>query len=216
MSARRGQQRRVFALAKDLGLDTVTRHELQERVTGERSLTKMNAGQLDLLAGALERRARALVPGSSYRPVLRALWISAHCLGVVRTPGWGALAAWMAREAGVDSALWIEPELQGRLVERLKAWLARPAGKGGGGVDWPAAESPRQAVLLAQRRLLGLEPEEPLAHRPADRGQAVRIDARIRFLGSLIRRFREPGKPMPELDGEGRAYVRQALESGRA
>ena len=91
---------------------------------------------------------------------LRALWISAFHLGVVRERTDAALAAWLGRETGADAAR-ATPAALARATRTLEAWLARAAG-----VDWRPHLSlgrngrvretrrPKARVLEAQWRLL--------------------------------------------------------------
>ena len=100
---------------------------------------------------------------------LRALWISAFHLGLVRDSSDGALAAWLRRQTGRDaghadaglSPDGLTPDGIARAIQPLEAWLARAAG-----VDWRPHLSlgrsghvreirrPRARVLEAQWRIL--------------------------------------------------------------
>ena len=84
---------------------------------------------LEALGG--EAPARASLPENSHTSKLRALWISAWCLGVVRNRSDDALAAFIRRQAGIDAARWATPAQTAAAIEALKDWMERD-----GGVDW--------------------------------------------------------------------------------
>ena len=102
-----------------------------------------------------------IADGPHHRKI-RALWLSAWNLGVTASRSEAALATFVKRQTGMDAAVWAhDPALSAKVVEGLKAWLARPVDKGGAGVDWSACagpdgptDNPRLRVLEAQRRIL--------------------------------------------------------------
>ena len=107
--------------------------------------------------------APALPSGPATRK-LRALWISAFHLGLIRDSSDGALAAWLRRLQHLDAGhadAGLTPDSIARAIQPLEAWLARAAG-----VDWRPHLSvgrrghvrevrrPRARVLEAQWRIL--------------------------------------------------------------
>ena len=163
---RAGLIRAVHARAREIGLDLDARRALQERAAGKSSCADMSAAELRRVleemypgrtrpdAGA--SRARDTLPDSPGAAKLRALWISAWHLGVVRDRTDAGLAAWLRRQTGLDAAAWAAPAAVAAAVEALKSWLTREAG-----VCWepyaaypkPIA-NPRARVLEAQWRRL--------------------------------------------------------------
>lgn len=87
----------------------------------------------------------------------RALWIAAWHLGVVADSSEEALAAFVRRQAKVDALQWLHPDAAPKVIEGLKAMMARKAG-----VDWsgyrffgaPPQYRPKARILEAQWRIL--------------------------------------------------------------
>ena len=158
---------------------------------------------------------RERLPKGGATQKLRALWISAWHLGVVRDRRDSALAAWLRQQAGVDAAAWVGPGQAAKAVEALKTWMSRVAG-----VDWRPHillgqdgrtrqfENPRARVLEAQWRILhqagvvkvaGDGALAVYAAKHAELGRADshlalndrQADALIRHFGELIRHFGE-------------------------
>ena len=152
---------------------------------------------------------------------MRALWISAFHLGVVRERGDEALAAWLGRQTGAEAAR-ATPAALARAARALEAWLARAAG-----VDWRPHLSlgrngrvretrhPKARVLEAQWRLL-------------HRRRLVRIGS-VAALGAYAARHAGLGRldshlalTEPQSDalirhlGRRIRAARDALEEGRA
>lgn len=172
-------RRAIFGECRRLGLDQETRHALQVRVTGKSSLTEMDdaemrrvlrelqGGQRQIRAGGrkagksadLARRTgkpvehfqrREVLPAGPHRSKLRALWICAYELGVVRDRRDEALAAWLCRQTGLDAAVWATPAQTAACIEALKDWMTRD-----GGVDWrPYAVSGKRPVHKPRARVM--------------------------------------------------------------
>ena len=158
--------------------------------------------------------APALPSGTATRK-LRALWISAFHLGLIRDSSDGALAAWLRRLQHLDAGhadAGLTPDSIVRAIQPLEAWLARAAG-----VDWRPHLSvgrsghvrevrrPRARVLEAQWRILCRQRRVRIgshaalgayASRFAGLGRAdshvalsdAQADALIRHLGQCIRK----------------------------
>lgn len=197
-------RRAIFARCRAAGIDDGARRDLQRRATGKASLTQMSLSEMGAVLEALggEAPARASLPENSHTSKLRALWISAWCLGVVRNRSDDALAAFIRRQAGIDAARWATPAQTAAAIEALKDWMERD-----GGVDWsPYArdgarpkEYPRARVLEALWRKL----HRAGAVRVADPGalhhwvvartgdQRCYVDLGAREQDGLIREFGE-------------------------
>lgn len=185
--------RAVQARRRQLDLGEEEYRDLLERAAGKRSCREL--GTVGLGAVLLElgklRPAGALpdLPGASK---LRALWICGWHLGVVQDRRDSALAAFVRRECGVDSARWATARNLGKAIDRLKAWLRREAG-----VEWPShawvtplpsgperALGEAVAVLEAQHRILGLDP-------PNTKTMTIEaVNLRIASLGDAVRNAR--------------------------
>ena len=159
--------------------------------------------------------APSLPSGSATRK-LRALWISAFHLGLIRDSSDGALAAWLRRQTSLDADAVLAPDGIAHAIQPLEAWLARA-----GGVDWRPHLSlgrsgrvrevrrPRARVLEAQWRILHRQGRVRIgssaalgayASRFAGLGRAdshlalsdAQADALIRHLGKSIRAASAP------------------------
>ena len=153
----------------------------------------------------------ALPAGPATRK-LRALWISAFHLGLVRDSSDGALAAWLRRLEILDADTCLAPDGVAHAIRPLEAWLAR-----GGGVDWRPHLSlgrsghvrevrrPRARVLEAQWRILY-------------RQGRVRIGSHA-ALGAYASRFAGLGRADSHLalsDAQADALIRHLDKSIRA
>ena len=152
------------------------------------------------------------LPSGSATRKLRALWISAFHLGLIRDSSDGALAAWLRRLLNLDAETCLTPDGIAHAIQPLEAWLARA-----GGVDWRPHLSfgrsghvrevrrPRARVLEAQWRILYRQGRVRIgshaalgayASRFAGLGRAdshlalndAQADALIRHLGRCIRK----------------------------
>jgi hypothetical protein len=78
------------------------------------------------------RRASDTADGP-YAGKLRALWISAYNLGIVRNRDDRAMIAFVQRQAKVSHTRFLtDPKDAAKAIEALKSWIARE-----GGFDWP-------------------------------------------------------------------------------
>lgn len=105
--------------------------------------------------------AGALNLSGPYAGICRALWISGWNLGVFEAREDTALVAFVKRQTGIEHLNWVRDPADGsKVVEALKAWIAREAG-----VTWPAksadAEARKLAVVRAQLARLG-NPDVPV------------------------------------------------------
>jgi phage gp16-like protein len=174
----------IHAVKARLGLDDAAYRDVIEALTGQRSAKGLTAPQaarvLDHFNGlsgqprstfksglpdALPRQAGpgrgaaagALALDGAYAPKLRALWITAHDLGIVRDRTDAALVSFVARQTGIVHTRWLrDPADAARVIEALKSWISRE-----GDVTWPARTADpldiKRAVLEAQwRRLIAL------------------------------------------------------------
>ncbi len=152
--------RRIHAEARSRGMDKEARVALQRRATGKESCADMTAVELRSVIAEMGR-SRDRLPSSPMTGKVKALWISAWHLGVVRDRTDAACASWLRRQTGLDAAAWAKPAAMAKAVQALKSWLAREAG-----VDWRPhlslgrdgrereVERPRARVLEAQWRIL--------------------------------------------------------------
>jgi phage gp16-like protein len=157
----------VHVARKQLDLDEDAYRAMLERVSGQRSAKDLTPGELDAVIAEMKRigfepsskprRGRLEGP---YAGKLQALWIAGWNLGVVRDRSDAALTAFILRQTGIPTSRWLRyPEDARRVIEALKAWLAREAG-----VDWhpirsveAAFNDPRYRIVNAQfARLVAL------------------------------------------------------------
>ncbi|MEX0971502.1 MAG: regulatory protein GemA [Paracoccaceae bacterium] len=159
-----------------LNIDEETARDLYERVTGKRSLRAMTIYEHGAVIEEMKRQGfephakkgsqRAL--SGRYAPVLRALWLSAWNLGVIRNRDDQALIAFVARQTQIDHLNWVkDPADAARAIEALKAWIRRESGCDElyryikGRPDWH--NNPKLQVLDAQWDILAAAGAAPAA-----------------------------------------------------
>lgn len=204
-SASAAQIGAIHTIAKRLGLDEDTRRELIASVAGgKRSSRELTSGEairvIDRLktiqgggAGATATGARTM--DGDYAPKLRALWLSGWHLGVVSDRTDAALLAFLERQTGLSHSRFLrDPKDARKVIEALKAWLARAAG-----VEWPTRAGADQvhqskcAVHDALRsRLQAAGADITDMPHPGAMTEAE-IDAEIRAGGALLRRLLKGG-----------------------
>lgn len=148
----------IYAGAAAVGLtDDEDRRDFYHRVTGKRRLREMNGTEKEAVVAELRKlgfkpgpRTRSLT--GPYARKLQALWISGWNLGLVDSARDAALLAFVKRQTGFEATRFLrDPMDAAKVIEGLKAWLARD-----GGVVWdpkpcPAwLKEPAAKVALAQ------------------------------------------------------------------
>jgi hypothetical protein len=165
----------IHGLAGRIGMDEAERRAFMRGRAGVDSAKLLTAAQADLVIAALRNIAgdKARPPGSVagldsvVAKKLRALWIAAYNLGVVRDRTDRAMLAFVERQTGVSHTRFLgEPAQGNKAVEGLKSWLAREAS-----VTWPAKPDVvgnKRAILDAQwLRLVAIGAVTPFAsHMP--------------------------------------------------
>jgi phage gp16-like protein len=106
-----------------------------ERVTGKRSLKEMTGAELGKIVDALHASgAPRLRPkdftgrrraDSDQARMIRGLWLELHHLGAVEDPSEAAIAKFVRRQTGNDALAWIDSIGANKVIEALKAWVAR-------------------------------------------------------------------------------------------
>jgi len=130
---------KIHVGCKQLGIDEEDRRDLYERVTNKRSLTDMSPAEQAQVVDELKRlgfkpTSKASRKGleGQYAPKLQALWIACWNLGLTRSKTDASLLAFVKRQTGVDHTRFLRhAEDANKVIEALKAWMAREAG-----VDW--------------------------------------------------------------------------------
>lgn len=140
------------------------------RVRSSKQLTPAQAGaaidRLKVMSGQGEPMAQGAVAGLD-TPIgskLRALWIAAHDLGLVRDRTDRAMLAFLQRQTKVSHTRFLKhPSDATAAIEALKSWMARDAG-----VAWPVSgagvTAQKQAVIEAQwMRLIDIGEVQPFS-----------------------------------------------------
>jgi len=153
------QIKTIHTLTNKGGLSDDDYRALLKRETGAASSRDLNARQADHLIATLRAstgntgRTKSNTAAGRYAPVLQALWIAGHNLGVVKNRDDAALIAFVQRQTGVSHTRFLtNSEDARRAIEALKKWLTREAG-----VIWPRGTDPaarKMAVLEAIARRL--------------------------------------------------------------
>jgi hypothetical protein len=104
-------------------------------VTGQRSLRAMKGPQLAAVNEEMIRlgfkpsKAKGGKLSGTYGPKMRALWIAAWNLGVVRNSRDEALIAWVYRQTQIEHVNWVRfPEDANKAIDALKLWMRRESG----------------------------------------------------------------------------------------
>lgn len=187
------QIRLVHTLKGRAGLDEATYRGVLAgfAVTSSKALTTEQAAELiDRLkgGGAAPRHPGALpMTGAAARKV-QALWIAGWCLGVIHDRTDRAACAFIESQTGLKRAAWLRGPDGNRVIEALKAWLAREAG-----VAWMlhdgASNPDRVAVVDAQlRRLRALGRTPDVGGVSLAQAGSRELDALIQSLGRTLRR----------------------------
>jgi len=143
---------KLHVLKGQMGLDDGDYRDMLETQFGKRSSTALSIAELETvvkrLGDATQTAPRMTGP---YAPKLRALWLSAWNLGVVRNRSDDALVAFVKRQTGLEAVRWLrDAGAAAKAIEALKSWMVREAG-----VNWAAhPHNPRAAVVDAQWRAL--------------------------------------------------------------
>jgi len=201
-SDRRAMLAKVHLAAKELGLDEDARRDVIQRMTGHRSSAELNEAQLGAVIGEFKRlgwtaKPRAAAPAArpgkprpANHPVAlkaRAMWISLHHLGVVRSPGEPALEAFAKRQLGVDRLAWADQSQGYRLIEALK----KMAERAGWSQDLSMV-APERHVWSLKARLV--QRQAPILGLPAVRmhdATEADLDRMAREMGPKVRAMRE-------------------------
>ena len=152
------QIRAIHALKKSAGLtDDDYRGLLKDRyrVASSKDLSESAAGglieQLKELGGQAGSRRPKDTASGKYASVLRALWLSAYNLAIVRDHDDRALIAFVQRQTGVSHTRFLTEEAEGaKAIEALKSWIARETG-----ITWPTMATARQmgvTISTARKR----------------------------------------------------------------
>lgn len=192
----------IHTIAKRIGLDEESRRDLIAATTGKRSARELDMGEairvIDRLktiqgGGSAPAAKGARTLDGDYAPKLRALWISGWHLGVVHDRTDAALLSFLERQTGIAHTRFLRSPADARkVIEALKAWLARAAG-----VEWPSERGAsvalsKCAVYSALRRRLteaGADEHMPDTSMMTE-GE---IDAAIRTGGARLRRLLKGG-----------------------
>ena len=149
---RRSLLAKVHVLAKQSGLEGDTYRDFLERETGARSASALSDKQLAHVCELMSRKPGAVAAAASgpYAAKLRALWLSAHHLGIAKSKTDEAMLAFIKRQTGIESTRFlINAADANKAIEGLKAWMERH------GVHWwKWPDAPRRAVVEAQVRRL--------------------------------------------------------------
>jgi alkanesulfonate monooxygenase SsuD/methylene tetrahydromethanopterin reductase-like flavin-dependent oxidoreductase (luciferase family) len=182
------QIRALQAARRSFGMDDDDYRAWLAREAGVGSTRDLTRAQAAALLDQLNRRGRrapAATASGRYTAKLRALWISAWHLGVVRERDDRALIAFVERQTGLTHTRFLtDAKEASKAIEALKSWIARQAG-----VVWPKdggdALSAKRAVLRAQARMLAGEHgvNALTLHVPDDQ-----LDVSIAEFGRQIRR----------------------------
>ncbi len=132
---RRGMLGKVHIARKQLGLDEATYRALVLRVTKVESTAQASDAALHRLLAEFQRlgfrpsrRAPAVASDKRHVRLIGALWSELAPYLTDASPE--ALRAFCKRQTGVDAPEFLGGHQANKVIEALKAWLAREAAKG--------------------------------------------------------------------------------------
>ncbi|ARR57209.1 hypothetical protein HY78_15685 [Rhizorhabdus wittichii DC-6] len=152
---------KVHLASKALGLADDDYRAVLERITGQRSAARCDAGQLVAVIAEFKRLGFKPMPRAIRRPApashpiarkARAMWISLHQLGAIADPSERSLEAFCKRQVGVDRLHWANHAQGYRLIEALKAIAERHGWR----QDVPTGLSAGERTELLRDRLADL------------------------------------------------------------
>ncbi len=131
---RKSRIRLIHTAKRELGLDKDAYRDLLARETGKRSAKDLDIDQLGKVVEALRRagfraKPKARTLKEPQHRLIAALWRELHEAGAVADGTARALSAFVRRQTGIERLEWLPAAEAGKVVEALKAWLAR-AGNG--------------------------------------------------------------------------------------
>lgn len=162
----------IHAEARRIGWDDETRRLFMARETGKESSKHMTEAEAQKVILALRQlagtrpasRGKSQIVTGKYAGILRAMWLNAYHLGVVRNRDDKALIAFAKRQTGLEHTQFLTDGYKaGKVIDGLKKMMEREAG-----VDFterkqnfsqnPAGRTEfyQRRVLAAQRRILGI------------------------------------------------------------
>lgn len=185
----------IHAEARRIGWDDETRRLFMIRETGKDSCKKMNEAEAQKVILAMRQlagtrpasRGKSQTVTGKYAGILRAMWLNAYHLGVIRNRDDKALIAFAKRQTGLEHTQFLTDGYQaGKVIDGLKKMMEREAG-----VDFTErkqnfsqnhagrTEFYQRRVLAAQCRILGIF-EVPYI-------EVDQLNAEIARLGKFVR-----------------------------
>ena len=143
------------------------------RAASSKTLSQPQAAKLiemlKVTCGQSAYRGAAVTAEGPYAGKLRALWMSAHNLGLVRSRDDRAMMAFVKRQTKIEHTRFlVEPAAAMKAIEALKKWISRD-----GGVSWPAvdaepSETKRIVAMAVARRCIEAGAFRPFAEASLD------------------------------------------------
>lgn len=147
---------KIHIAKAQLGLDDDTYRAALVSVTGKDSSKAMSDAEREKVlrhfqkAGFKPKGKAFTGPSTKYAAKIHALWISGWNLGVIRDNSDAAMEAFILRQTKISKAQWLKDAKDAaKVIDALKAWLAREAG-----VEWGNHREPANAVLWAQADII--------------------------------------------------------------
>ena len=132
----------IHVAKKQLGLDDDLYHSIVERISGKfRAEPVSSSGQMTPRERAAlieelrtrgfrkivrpERREEPSAPGDGQLKKILALWGDLVATGTLHDPSEKGLRHFVKRQTGLEAARWLTAAQSNKVIEGLKAWLAR-------------------------------------------------------------------------------------------
>lgn len=185
----------IHAEARRIGWDDETRRLFMARETGKDSCKKMNEAEAQKVILAMRQlagtrpasRSKSQTVIGKYAGILRAMWLNAYSLGVVRNRDDKALIAFARRQTGLEHTQFLTDGYQaGKVIDALKAMMTREAGVDFTTIAEEVKNSKQQRTEIFQRRVLAAQCRI-LGIFEAPHIEADQLNAEIARLGEFVR-----------------------------
>lgn len=124
----------IHTLAKQLGLDEVTRRFRMERVGGARSAAELSdSGRrkvIDDLRLEIQGRARTKPQRPRHQRMIVGLWLEAFDKGVVTDKRDAAIDTFVERQTGISKLEWLSIDESPAVIEAIKSMIRREVDHG--------------------------------------------------------------------------------------
>lgn len=181
--SRTAMMKAIRAACRRLDIDDDERREIQQELTGVKSMSDMTLAQLGQMLDRLNKGWKRPMGHRAHIAKIRALWWTLYWLGEIDQPNDRGVSAFVERQTGIGALRFLAHHQAASVVEGLKAWCARA------GVRWPTQAAiagtvsyhPGYTLQMAERHAV----LDAIAHRLRD--LRVLTDSHIRYVQAALK-----------------------------